>query len=76
MVCHLQRPMPHLALDIQRASPHRQLSRRHVTAAVVRGNPLAIDTCPLFEPEKETLNSMYRDRFTRPRKENRIFLTR
>ena len=41
-VRHGKGRMPHLSLDIQRATAHCELCSRHVTTAAVSGNPLVI----------------------------------
>ena len=41
-VRHGKSCMSHLSLDIQRAATHSKLCSRHVTTAVVSGNPLVI----------------------------------
>ena len=49
-VRHGKGRMPHLSLDIQRATTHGKLCSRHVTTAVVSGNPLVIYADSFLQP--------------------------
>src|SRR6266567_3363855 len=75
MVCHCQRCMTHLPLDIQRATSHRQLSRRHIPPTLMVIKPLAIDTRQLTEPRKQKANTDTRKRLAIVRQKHRILFS-